>query len=124
MILSRKNLAAGGLILALLLAQASFAQQPLAGEPESSVMLASEKLWRGVVNTFTGVGELIRQPAVCTRENGAAGVPVGIINGVLMSVVRTGAGLLDVVTFPVALDETLGFQSTLNPTYVWQQPLE
>ena len=124
MIPSRKNLAAGGLILALLLAQASFAQQPIFGEPESSVKFASEKLWRGVVNTLTGVGELIRQPVVFTREDGAAGVPVGIINGVFMSVVRTGAGLLDVATFPVALDETLGFRSTMNPTYVWQLPHE
>lgn len=121
MIHSQRKLAAGGIILALLLTQASFAQQPQSGAPEKSVRFASAKLWRGVVNTVTGVGEMVRQPIVCTREDGAIGVPVGIINGVFMSVVRTGAGLLEVFTFPVALDETLEFRSPMNPPYVWQK---
>ncbi len=120
MIHSKMTQAAGGLLLALLLAQAAFAQQPQLGEPESTVKQASEKLWRGVVNTFTGIGEMIRQPVVCAREDGEAGIPVGIINGVFMSVVRTGTGLLEVFTFPVALESTLGFRSPMNPPYVWQ----
>ena len=116
----RKTRAAGALILTLLLAQASFAEQTLLGEPESTVKLASEKLWRGVVNTASGLGELIRQPILCTQEEGAAGLPVGLFNGVFMSVVRTGAGLLEVATFPWILDESKGYGSLLNPEYVWQ----
>lgn len=118
---SRKTMFAGALILTLLLARASFAQQTALGEPESTIKLASVKLWRGIVNTATGVGEIIRQPIVCTAEDGGAAFPVGIINGVIMSFVRTGAGILEVVTFPWALDGTIGFDSLLNPDYVWQQ---
>lgn len=118
---SRKSRAAGALILTLFLAQASFAEQPLLGEPESTVKLASEKLWRGIVNTATGVGEVIRQPILFTLEEGAAAIPVGLFNGVFMAVVRTGAGLLEVATFPWILDESKGYGSLLNPEYVWQR---
>jgi len=118
---SRRAMAAGAFFLTFLLAQASFAEQPTLGEPESSVKLASVKVWRGLVNTVTGVGEIIRQPIVCTREDGWAGLPVGLINGVFMSFVRVGAGIVDVVTFPIAIDAEVGFGSLLNPDYVWQQ---
>jgi putative exosortase-associated protein (TIGR04073 family) len=117
---SRKTMAAGAFILTFFLAQACFAGPPLLGEPESTVKLTSQKLWRGIVNTATGVGELIRQPILCTREEGVAGIPVGLFNGVSMSVLRTGAGLLEVATFPWILDETTGYGSLLNPDYVWQ----
>lgn len=108
-------------IFAILFAHVSFAQEPVMGEPESFVKQASEKLLRGIVNTVTGVGEVIRQPIVCTCEDGAVGVPVGIINGLFMAVVRTGSGLLEVASFPIPLDDSLGFRSPLNPAYVWQR---
>jgi putative exosortase-associated protein (TIGR04073 family) len=111
---------AGACVLTLLLAQASFAGQPVQGEPEATVKLASVKLWRGIVNTVTGIGEVIRQPIVCTMEDGCVGVPVGLINGVFMTVVRVSAGVLEIVTFPVALDKSVGFNSLMNPDYVWQ----
>jgi len=111
----------GAFILTILFAQASFAGQPLLGEPESSVKLASEKLCRGIGNIATGWGELFRQPIVCTMEDGISGVPVGLVNGVFMTIVRTGSGLLEVVTFPLPLDEDLGYDSLMDPDYVWQQ---
>ena len=117
---SHRTMAVGAFILASLLAQASFAEQPLLGEPESTVKLASAKLWRGVVNTATGVGEMIRQPILCTMEDGGEGIPVGLINGVFMSFVRVGAGIMEVVTFPIPLDK-IGFGSPMNPDYVWQR---
>lgn len=118
---SRGTTIVGACVLAVLFAQASFAGERLLGDPESRVKIASMKLWRGIVNTLTGVGEIVRQPIVCTREDGAAGVPVGLINGVFMAVVRTGAGIVEVVTFPVALDDKVGYESLLNPEYVWQR---
>jgi putative exosortase-associated protein (TIGR04073 family) len=111
----------GTCILASLLAHASFAGEARMGDPESTVKLASGKLLRGVVNTFTGVGEVVRQPIVCTMEDGGAGVPVGVINGFFMSFMRVGAGLIEVVTFPWALDETRNYFSLINPDYVWQR---
>lgn len=116
----RRIQAAGTLILALFLARAACAEQPLSGEPESTVRLASEKLFRGIVNTATGVGEIIRQPIVCVSDEGAVGLPVGIINGVFMSFLRTGVGLLEVASFPLPLSDSLEFRCPLNPTYVWQ----
>ena len=118
---TRRTMAASAFILALLLAHVSFAEPVQLGDPESTVKLASMKLWRGVVNTATGAGELIRQPIVCTKEDGCKGVPVGLFNGVLMTVVRISAGLLEVGTFPWALDDTTGYGSLLDPEYVWQQ---
>ena len=117
---SRRTMIAGAFILSTLFAQASFAK-PLLGDPESSVKLASVKLCRGIGNVATGWGELFRQPIVCTMDDGISGVPVGLVNGVFMTVVRTGAGIIDVVTFPWALSEKDGYASLLNPDYVWQK---
>ncbi len=117
----RRTMAAGAFILTILLAHASFAGQPLLGEPESTVKRASVKMWRGIVNTATGVGEIIRQPIVCTMNDGCAGVPVGLINGVFMSIVRIGVGIIEVVTFPMVLDDKTGYDSLMNPDYVWQR---
>ena len=120
MSLSRRTMVAGACMLAILIAHASFAGQPPLGEPEASVKFASVKVWRGLANTVTGIGEMIRQPILCTREDGWSGFPVGLINGVFMSFVRVGAGIVDVVTFPIILDEKIGYGSMLNPDYVWQ----
>lgn len=120
MIRSRKVIIAGLCLLTILLAQGSSAEQTKMGDPEYSVKPASVKLWRGIVNTLTGWGELFRQPIVMTQEDGIVGVPTGIINGVFMTLVRTGAGIVEIVTFPVPLDEDLGYDSLMNPDYVWQ----
>ncbi len=118
---SRKITVVGIFLLTILIAQVSFAEQKAAGDPEYATAFAAEKLWRGVVNTFTGWGELIRQPIVQTVDKGWIGVPVGLVNGVFMTVVRTGSGLLEVVTFPVPFDDQIGYDSILNPDYVWQK---
>jgi putative exosortase-associated protein (TIGR04073 family) len=120
MIHSRKTVVAGIFLLTVLFTQASFAEISCLGEPESSVKLASVKLWRGIVNTATGWGELIRQPIVMTAEDGLVGIPTGIINGIFMTFVRTGAGIIEVVTFPLPLEYEGGYDSIMNPDYVWQ----
>jgi len=121
MIRSRKVVVIGIFLLTLVLAQGSFADASIAGDPEQGTKCASTKLWRGLVNTCTGLGELIRQPIVCTMDDGPVGIPVGLINGVVMSVVRTGAGIIEVVTFPMPFDDEIGYDSILNPDYVWQR---
>ncbi len=117
---SRKMIITGIALLAVLAVQTSSAKQTKMGDPEYSVKPASVKLWRGIVNTLTGWGELIRQPIVLTKEDGAVGIPTGIINGVFMTVVRTGAGIVEIVTFPVPMTEDIGYDSLMNPDYVWQ----
>jgi putative exosortase-associated protein (TIGR04073 family) len=118
---SRKMMVASAVLLTVLFSQVSLADQSVMGDPEHGTKCASTKLWRGVVNTCTGLGELIRQPIVCTMDDGLVGVPVGLINGVFMSLVRTGAGIIEIVTFPMPLDEELGYDSLMNPDYVWQK---
>lgn len=113
--------AAGALVLAVLLARASFAAQDLSGDPEYKSRQASTKLLRGAVNLVTGTGEMIRQPILCTMEDGWQGVPVGLINGVFMSILRTGGGAIEVLTFPWALDDSRNYYSLLDPAYVWQR---
>ena len=117
---SRKMIVTAICFLTVLSTQASFAEKTVMGDPEYSVKPASVKLWRGVVNTLTGWGELFRQPIIMTQEDGIVGVPTGIINGVFMTLVRTGAGIVEIVTFPIPLDEDLGYDSLMNPDYVWQ----
>ena len=118
---SRKTLVVGIALLVTLIAQTSVAETSLLGDPESSTKPASVKLWRGIVNTFTGLGEIVRQPIVMTIEDGWIGIPTGLINGVVMTFVRTGSGLVEVFTFPVPFDEEIGYDSLLNPDYVWQR---
>lgn len=117
---SRKMIITGISLLAVLAVQTSSANQTKLGNPEYSVKPASVKLWRGLVNTVTGWGELFRQPVLLTKEDGAVGIPTGIINGVFMTVIRTGAGIVDVVTFPIPLEDDLGYASLMDPDYVWQ----
>ena len=118
---SHKTMVAGIFLMTVLISQVSFAEKSIMGDPESGTKCASNKLWRGIVNTLTGVGEIIRQPVVCTIDDGAVGIPVGLINGVFMSFVRTGAGIVDIVTFPIPFDDDIGYGSLLDPDYVWQK---
>ena len=120
MVRSRKTIVIGIFLLTALLSQMSFAATQM-GDPEYSIKPASVKLWRGISNVFTGWGELIRQPILLNQEDGAVGIPTGIINGIFMTVVRTGAGVVEIVTFPVPLTEEVGYDSLMNPDYVWKQ---
>lgn len=117
---SRGALAVGAVILTVLFAQVARAEQNMLGNPEYNAKLASTKLLRGLVNIVTGAGELIRQPILCTYEDGWQGIPVGLINGIFMTVMRTGGGAIEVVTFPWPAEETGTYRSLLEPAYVWQ----
>ncbi len=60
------------------------------------------KFFRGVVNVVTGRGEIPRQLGIhASREGVWKGVPLGLLSGVIMSVVRTGTGVVDTVAFMV-----------------------
>lgn len=116
-----RKMITGIALLMILFAQASFAGDVVMGDPEGYTKPACNKLWRGFVNTFTGIGEIVRQPIICTKTDGPVGVPVGIINGVVMSFVRTGSGIVEMITFPIPFDEKIGYESLINPDYVWQK---
>lgn len=99
-------LASTVVILALTMATVCFAQDPFT------------KLGRGVANTLTGWVELPKNIyKTSVDENAFAGVTLGVAKGAGMSIVRTGAGIFEIATFPFPLPEN--FKPILEPEYVF-----
>ncbi|OIO37500.1 MAG: hypothetical protein AUJ75_04130 [Candidatus Omnitrophica bacterium CG1_02_49_10] len=93
-------------VLILGVATASYAQDPV------------KKLGRGIVNVATGWIELPKNIYETSVEfNPFAGVTLGTAKGVGMTIVRTGAGLFDVVTFPFPIPE--GYEPLLEPEFAF-----
>ncbi len=79
---------------------------------------AFSKLGRGVANTLTGWVELpknIHQTSV--DENVFSGMTLGLAKGAGMTIVRTGAGIFEVATFPFPLPQD--YKPILDPEYVF-----
>lgn len=76
------------------------------------------KLGRGVANTLTGWVELPKNVYdTSVNDNAFAGITLGLAKGIGMGLVRTGAGLYEVVTFPFPLPEN--YRPILEPEYVF-----
>lgn len=88
--------------------------------PQQVVDGMANKLVRGVANIATGWLEIPKQIYITWREEGAAkGLTVGPVKGIGMTLVRTGAGVGEALTFPVAYP---GFYDPFfDPPYVWQK---
>ena len=79
---------------------------------------AFTKLGRGVANTLTGWVELPKSIYNTSKENNAfAGMTLGLAKGAGLSIVRTGAGIFEVATFPFPLPEN--YKPILEPEYVF-----
>jgi putative exosortase-associated protein (TIGR04073 family) len=79
---------------------------------------AFTKLGRGVANTLTGWVELPKNIYTTSVEDNAwAGMTLGLAKGAGMSIVRTGAGLYEIATFPFPLPEN--YRPILEPEYVF-----
>jgi len=88
------------------------------GETEAAVKKVTIKMYRGILNTFTGWVELVRQPTMIIKEDGPIGVPIGLTSGVFMAVTRTGAGIIEALTFPFTIHGS--YDSIIDPDLVWQ----
>ncbi|GFO67685.1 hypothetical protein GMLC_12640 [Geomonas limicola] len=88
--------------------------------PQQVVDGMANKLVRGVANIATGWLEIPKQIYITWKEEGPAkGLTVGPVKGIGMSLVRTGAGVGETLTFPVAYP---GFYDPFfDPPYVWQK---
>ncbi|MBI3252199.1 MAG: exosortase system-associated protein, TIGR04073 family [Candidatus Omnitrophica bacterium] len=76
------------------------------------------KLGRGVANALTGWVELPKNIYSTSKESNAfAGMTLGLAKGAGMSIVRTGAGIYEIVTFPFPLPEN--YKPVLEPEYVF-----
>jgi putative exosortase-associated protein (TIGR04073 family) len=79
---------------------------------------AFTKLGRGVANTLTGWVELPKNIySTSVEENAFAGLTVGTLKGAGMTIVRTGAGIYEIATFPFPLPDD--YKPILEPEYVF-----
>ena len=79
---------------------------------------AFTKLGRGVANALTGWVEVPKNIyRVSVDENAFAGVTLGLAKGAGMTIVRTGAGIYEVATFPFPLPQD--YKPILEPEYVF-----
>ena len=112
------------ILLMVLCATAVLRAETVAGHDlsnaEDVVQDMSSKLTRGVFNILTGWGEIPRQMIVSGRDKGWwAVLPVGIPAGAIMTVVRTGTGAFETVTFFVPINDSYG--PIIDPAFVWQK---
>ena len=93
---------------------------PAQSENQSSYIDGmTRKLGRGAINVLTCPLELIREPTlVGDREGGLAGMSVGLMKGMWSTLVRGGAGLYDLVTFPLSCEKD-GCPSLVTPEFIW-----
>jgi len=96
------------MVMVLALASSSYAQDP------------AKKLGRGLANILTGWIELPKNIYdTSVEDNPLAGLTIGLAKGVGMTIVRTGAGIYEVVTFPFPIPEDYG--PVLEPEFVFSE---
>ena len=103
-----KGLIIGVAVVAILgMATQCYAQDPM------------KKLGRGIANVLSGWIELPKNIYDTSVESNAfAGITIGAAKGIGMTVVRTGAGIYETVTFPFPLPE--GYEPILEPEYIFK----
>ena len=78
-----------------------------------------KKLYRGAANLVTGWIELPKNIYDISVEDGPlAGIGVGLPKGLLMTIIRTGAGFYEMATFPIPLPEN--YSPVLEPEYLFK----
>ena len=80
----------------------------------------AKKLGRGLANILTGWVELPKNIYdTSVEENILSGLTMGLAKGVGMTIVRTGAGVYETVTFPFPIPED--YQPVLEPEFVFSE---
>ena len=103
---SRLFLAPTAALLVITATTVCFAQDPFT------------KLGRGVANTLTGWVELPKNIYnTSVEDNAFTGMTLGLAKGAGMTLVRTGAGIYEIATFPFPLPES--YRPILEPEYVF-----
>lgn len=94
---------------------------PAFAQEGSVIEKMGKKLGRGIVNIATGWVELPKNIYDTSIEtnNPLMGMTYGTLKGVGMTVVRTGAGAYDVVTFLFPLPED--YEPILEPEFVFEE---
>ena len=80
----------------------------------------AKKLGRGLANMVTGWVELPKNIYdTSVEENVLSGITMGLAKGIGMTIVRTGAGVYEAVTFPFPIPED--YQPVLEPEFVFSE---
>ena len=80
----------------------------------------AKKLGRGLANILTGWVELPKNIyETSVEENVLSGLTMGLAKGVGMTIVRTGAGVYEAVTFPFPIPED--YAPVLEPEFVFSE---
>jgi len=94
------------LMTILCLASTAYAQDP------------GKKLMRGLANILTGWVELPKNIyETSVEDNMFSGLTIGLAKGIGMTIVRTGAGVYETVTFPFPIPED--YAPVLEPEFVF-----
>jgi len=100
--------------------------------PGARAESATEKLGRGLANTFLGVLEVPNQMKATYNEEGGTNsrnykirtdatvrmISVGPVRGVREAIRRTGHGIWDVVTFLSPNPETVDYRPRIDPAFI------
>jgi len=79
----------------------------------------AKKLGRGIANILTGWVELPKNIYdTSVEDNPLSGLTIGLAKGIGMTIVRTGAGVYETVTFPFPIPE--GYTPVLEPEFVFK----
>lgn len=101
----------GIIVIVLLLAIFCMASSSYAQDP-------GKKLIRGVANILTGWVELPKNIyETSVQDNVFSGLTIGLAKGIGMTIVRTGAGIYETVTFPFPIPEE--YAPVLEPEFVF-----
>ena len=81
----------------------------------------ADKFVRGIANVVTGGLEIPRTMGEEWKnsKNAAAGMFCGFFKGIALAVARTGSGIWDVLTFPVATPKD--YEPIYTPDYVFDK---
>ena len=95
-------------IISSLVVTPCFAQDPM------------RKLGRGLINTLTGVVEIPKKVILISKnDNPVLGLTWGWIKGAAVGLLRTAAGLYEVVTFPIPAPAD--YESMVSPEFVFEE---
>jgi len=86
-------------------------------KPENIVGGMSNKFVRGVTNIATSVVEIPKQSYLSVRDQGAAGLVVGPLKGVGMTIYRAFVGTWEAALFMVP--QPGYYDPMVDPDYVW-----
>jgi putative exosortase-associated protein (TIGR04073 family) len=107
-----KNILKGLIICVAILMVLSVATSSYAQDP-------AKKLGRGIANILTGWIELPKNIYdTSVEDNPLSGLTIGLAKGVGMTIVRTGAGVYETVTFPFPIPEC--YAPVLEPEFVFK----